>query len=69
MLRSKTSFTKYNPIKRPWYGIAIKNDNITKTKPYLFANLQSLGITYAKRIEHSNNVIGIDLSLRSLSAF
>ena len=69
ILRTNTSYAKYNPTNRPWYGIAMKNDGTTKTEPYIFANLKSLGITYAKKIKYSNDVIGIDLSLRNLSAF
>ena len=69
ILRTNTSPVQYNPTSRPWYGIAMKSQTSTKTRPYFFASLKSLGITYAKRIINSNDVIGIDLSLRNLSAF
>jgi HD-GYP domain-containing protein (c-di-GMP phosphodiesterase class II) len=68
-LRTHTSQAKYNPTKRPWYHGAIKSSSTAKTDPYVFANLKNLGITYSKKVKNSNNVIGIDLSLRNLSLF
>lgn len=69
ILRTKTSIAKYDPTKRPWYKMAMKSKDTIKTQPYFFSNLESLGITYAKKIQTSNSVIGIDLSLRNLSYF
>ncbi len=69
--RKLVGTSKYNPTKRPWYIKASKADVLIKTKPYMFSNLKSNGITYAKKITDSNNnaVIGIDISLKNLSNF
>ncbi|WP_072680443.1 HD domain-containing phosphohydrolase [Arcobacter sp. LA11] len=63
--------TEYNPTKRPWYINALKSNTLIKTRPYMFANLKSNGITYAKKIPDLNDevVIGIDISLKNLSNF
>jgi len=67
--RMLSDSTKYNPTVRPWYKKAMKSKQITKTEPYFFANLESLGVTYSKRIETSNNVIAFDISLKSMARF
>ncbi len=69
LLRSeKIENNNFEPINRPWYNLAIKNDKIIKTAPYLFDNIKSLGITYAKKID-DNIVLGIDIALSTLSSF
>jgi len=69
ILNSKTYQTKYYPTKRIWYKRAITTNKTIKTDPYFFSNLKSLGYTYAKQIQNSNNVIAIDISLKNLSIF
>lgn len=59
----------YDPTTRPWYKEALKTHNITKTKPYMFKTLESIGITYVKNIKKSNSVIAIDVSLESFNLF
>jgi len=61
--------TQYNPKERLWYKKAMNSKEMIRTKPYLFANLGSMGVTYSKRIETSNNVIAFDVSLKSMSRF
>ncbi len=61
--------TTYSANKRPWYRKAIKTPDVIKTAPYLFHNLQTPGVTYAKRIHNTDSVIAADISLSSLSAF
>lgn len=68
LLRTTNELSTYNPTKRPWYKKASKDSNIVKTDPYQFSNFDSLGVTYAKRIQKSKNIIGIDLSLKTLSS-
>lgn len=69
LLRSeKIENNNFEPINRPWYNLAIKNDKIIKTAPYLFDNIKSLGITYAKKID-DDIVLGIDIALSTLSSF
>lgn len=68
-IKSNKRITNYNPVERPWYKNAIKTKKIIKTDPYLFTNLESNGITYAKKVETKDCVIGIDISLKSMSDF
>jgi len=59
----------YNPTIRPWYNKSITSTQMTKTAPYLFSNLGSMGITYSKKVQNSQNVLGIDISLNTFSNF
>jgi HD-GYP domain-containing protein (c-di-GMP phosphodiesterase class II) len=67
--RSVEKPSNYNPTQRPWYKKAIKSDDMIKTKPYMFKNLESMGVTYSKKADMSNTVVSIDISLDSLSSF
>ncbi|MDV6249881.1 HD domain-containing phosphohydrolase [Vibrio sp. EA2] len=69
LTHSKVEPATYYANKRPWYRKAISNNEVVKTAPYLFHNLQTPGVTYAKRIKNTNSVIAADISLASLSAF
>ena len=60
---------KYNPSLRPWFKEAIKTNEVIKTKPYTYTNVDALGITYAKKIQNTNTILGLDISLESLSNF
>lgn len=60
---------KYEPTVRPWYIQAIKSDEVIRTAPYLFDNLESYGVTYAKKLENNKAVLGLDISLKSLNKF
>lgn len=67
--RNFTTQTNYNPLKRPWYIKALKNNTIIKTIPYHFTNLDAMGITYAKRMNQTKDIIGVDVSLNTLNQF
>jgi len=67
IVRSVQKETQYNPVKRPWYKKALYSKSMVKTDPYMFSNLESMGVTYSKKMKGSNTVIGIDISLKSLS--
>lgn len=68
--RNKFKEVEYFPTQRPWYIKASQNkEQIIKTEPYLFANLESYGVTYAKELENEKSVIALDISLKSLSKF
>lgn len=67
-LRNTSETTTYNPTQRPWYKKALAEQNIIKTEPYQFSNFDSLGVTYAKKIQNSTNIIGVDISLKTLSS-
>ncbi|UTJ05941.1 HD domain-containing phosphohydrolase [Arcobacter roscoffensis] len=68
-LKSSRHVASYNPSLRPWFKEALKSDIIIKTKPYMYTNLEAKGITYAKAIENTNLVFGIDVSLKSMNNY
>ncbi|MGY0614887.1 HD domain-containing phosphohydrolase [Vibrio sp. FJH11] len=69
LTHQKIEPTTYYANKRPWYRKAINATYVIKTAPYLFHNLQTPGVTYAKRIHNTDSVIAADISLSSLSGF
>ncbi len=54
---------------RPWYRDAMNSDTTIKTEPYIFHNTQSPGTTYAQRIDNSDSVMAVDISLETLSSY
>jgi len=68
ILRTTSEISNYNPTKRPWYKKAFNDSNIIKTEPYQFSNFDSLGLTYAKKIKNTHNIIGVDVSLKTISS-
>ena len=54
---------EYDPRKRVWYKKAINTSSTIKTDPYVFSNIPTKGITYAKKLEFSEDVIAIDVLL------
>lgn len=58
----------YNPTLRPWYKLAVKKKTPIKTSPYRFSNIDALGLTYAKEISDSNNVLAIDVLLNDFKS-
>lgn len=68
VIKTTEKTTQYRPTKRPWYIKALQKDETVKTDPYIFSSLQKPGVTYARKISpNSNIVIGLDISLASLS--
>jgi HD-GYP domain-containing protein (c-di-GMP phosphodiesterase class II)/ABC-type amino acid transport substrate-binding protein len=65
---TRTERSKFDATQRPWFKQA-RQGRVTKTKPYLFHNLQAPGQTYSMNIERSPSVIGVDIALSSLSHF
>lgn len=61
MTSSKITENDYNPTLRPWYKAAILSNEVIKTMPYAFSHINSNGITYAKQIDKSGNVVAIDV--------
>lgn len=61
MTSSKITENDYNPTLRPWYKSAILSNEVIKTMPYAFSHINSNGITYAKQIDKSGNVVAIDV--------
>ncbi|WP_198432066.1 HD domain-containing phosphohydrolase [Marinomonas sp. BSi20584] len=62
----QTENSNFYPTERPWFAASAQND-IYKTPPYLFQHLQISGQTYAQRIRNTDQVIGLDILLSSLS--
>ncbi|MFX4252712.1 diguanylate cyclase [Aliarcobacter butzleri] len=58
---SKIEDNSYDPRNRPWYQSAILNENTIKTTPYKYSHIDNIGITYAKDVDKSKNVVGIDV--------
>jgi HD-GYP domain-containing protein (c-di-GMP phosphodiesterase class II) len=69
LTHQKVEPTTFQANKRPWYRKAINATDVIKTAPYLFHNLQTPGVTYAKRVLNTDSVIAADISLTSLSGF
>ena len=61
--------TDYNLLLRPWYKEAIASKDMIRTNPYMFVNLEGMGVSYAKKMKNSDTVLSIDISLNSLSKF
>ena len=57
----------YDPRKRPWYKLALEQQNPVFTPPYIFSSSRLPGITCAKVLSNNAGVVGIDFSLAQLS--
>ena len=58
---SRTEENTYNPTKRPWYEKAVLQDEAVKTAPYRFSHIDAFGLTYAKKIGGSKDIVAIDV--------
>jgi len=61
---------QFDPRTRPWYQLASNTDSAEKvieTAPYVFASNQKIGITFAARNASRTGVVGMDITLGSLS--
>ncbi len=75
-LIKKDSYKRYDPVLRPWYQLALKNnlnDSITWTSPYTFFTTAQPGITAsAKCNDPASNrqlIFGTDVLLDDISEF
>jgi HD-GYP domain-containing protein (c-di-GMP phosphodiesterase class II) len=57
----------FNPLNRPWYKMAIDANETIITEPYEFANIQTSGITFARKMAQEGSVLAIDYTLRRLN--
>jgi HD-GYP domain-containing protein (c-di-GMP phosphodiesterase class II) len=69
LISTRSEPSEYLANKRPWYKQAHQSDNVIRTDPYLFSNLQQNGVTFAKVIDGSQAVLAIDFTLQRLNAF
>ena len=60
---------KYNTLDREWYKSAIKSHKPIMTVPYVFANLERYGVTYAQELNKKGAVFAIDYTLETLNEF
>ncbi len=68
IIKTITKNTQYKPTIRPWYTKALLHNKVIKTDPYIFTSLKKPGVTYASKLSaNSQTVIGLDISLQSLS--
>ena len=58
---SRIEENNYNPTQRPWYKLAIENQDSIKTPPYKFSHIDTSGLTYAKKLNNSKDIIAIDV--------
>ncbi|PWI32301.1 metal-dependent phosphohydrolase [Vibrio albus] len=61
--------SRYRANVRPWYRDAMNSHSTIKTEPYIFHVTRSPGVTYAKHIPGSQNVIAVDISLDTFSQY
>lgn len=59
----------YLPSARPWFRNALESGQVNVTEPYLFSHLGIPGRTVSRRVGDSNAVVGIDLTMTSMSEF
>jgi len=58
---------QYNPLERVWYKQALVSNKQIRTKPYVFALIQKMGFTYAKRIKTEETVLAVDYTMEQLN--
>src|SRR6056297_2781139 len=60
----------YDPRVRPWYQDAVRAQDFTITKPYVYASIEALGITGVLPLFHPDGrfvgVLGVDIMLDDL---
>jgi len=59
----------YDPRLRPWYRASSSCTDAILSKPYIFNSLQQPGITASHALPGNSGVVGIDLTISSLSDF
>ncbi len=57
----------FNPHTRVWYKAALKSNSSITTKPYIFANIKNLGITYAIHLNKEGSVLGVDYTMKGIN--
>jgi len=67
ILGERREASSFEPSQRPWYKMTQKSDEAVHGAPYLFETMQVQGISYAKKVDGSQAVIGLDLSLEGIS--
>ena len=61
--------TDFDAASRPWYEAAMSSDELIASEPYLFAQLGVPGQTLSRRIAGTQTVLGIDMTMSTISSF
>lgn len=59
----------YDPRRRNWFILASQNASLNTSPNYIFKGTGEIGFTYSRRAENKQAIIGLDVSLASLSQF
>ncbi|MBM9521024.1 hypothetical protein JWG39_14480 [Desulforhopalus vacuolatus] len=59
--------TTFDPTKRPWYQMALKNPGLVRTPPYFFSPFPAMGMSYTRKLDGSGIVITVDILLNELN--
>lgn len=62
-------YDNYDPRNRSWFKLAIESPGLVTSPNYTFKGTAETGFTYSRRAESGHAVIGMDVSLASLSQF
>ncbi|BCG65761.1 MAG: hypothetical protein methR_P3617 [Methyloprofundus sp.] len=65
--RLAATSTDYTLTERPWYQLALANEQPVTTDPYIFYFYQKLGITLTSKNKHNNVVVAVDVTLDQLT--
>ena len=65
----RSEATDYAVASRSWYVEAMAGDQIHRSEPYVFAQLDAPGQTSSMRVAGTDTVVAIDMTLDSLSRF
>lgn len=57
----------YDPRQRIWYKNAIKKEGVVATEPYLYSNLQRMGISYSTQLDVPGVVLALDFTMIQLN--
>lgn len=59
----------YDPRRRDWFILASASPTLVTSPIYIFKGTGEAGFTYSRRSENNQSIIGLDVSLASLSQF
>ena len=65
-LESNQKESLFKASTRLWFQEAINSNDIIKTQPYIFTFLNKYGLSYAKKVNNKDLVIGLDITIKSL---
>ena len=57
----------YDPRQRIWYTKALEKQGIVHTEPYLYSNLNRMGISYATQLDVPGAVLALDYTMEQLN--